>query len=80
MVQKTRNYGEVCQMGGFNPVGAPNTVYYPLGLVTTPQNMFRTMLRQNRDSRRPETRDCGLCVDDVFAVGAKEMPPPATYK
>ena len=29
-------------MGGFNPVGAPNTVYYPLGLVTTPQNAFWT--------------------------------------
>ena len=30
-------------MGGFNPVGAPNTVYYPLGLVTTPQNTFWTI-------------------------------------
>ena len=29
-------------MGGFNPVGAPNTVCYPLGLVTTPQNAFWT--------------------------------------
>ena len=29
-------------MGGFNPVGAPNTGYYPLGLVTTPQNAFWT--------------------------------------
>ena len=24
-------------MGGFNAVGAPNTVYHPLGLVTTPE-------------------------------------------
>ena len=30
-------------MGGFNPVGTPNTVHYPLGLVTTPQNAFWTM-------------------------------------
>ena len=29
-------------MGGFNPVGTPNTVCYPSGLVTTPQNTFRT--------------------------------------
>ena len=29
-------------MGGFNPVGTPNTGYHPLGLVTTPQNTFRT--------------------------------------
>ena len=31
-------------MGGFNPVGTPNTVYYPLGLVTTPQNAFWTQV------------------------------------
>ena len=31
-----------CQMAGFVPVGTSNTVYYPLGLVTIPQNTFRT--------------------------------------
>ena len=36
-------------MGGFNPAGAPNTVYYPLGLVTTPQNAFWTMLQNAVD-------------------------------
>ena len=37
-------------MGGFNPAGAPNTVYYPLGLVTTPQNTFRTTASTNLSS------------------------------
>ena len=41
-VQKTRDYGVIYQMGGFNPVGTPNTVQCPLGLVTTPQNTFWT--------------------------------------
>ena len=43
-MQKTRNHGVIHQMGGFDPVGAPNTVYYPLGLVTTPQNAFWTII------------------------------------
>ena len=44
LVQKTLNYGVVYQVGGFNPAGTPNTVHYPLGLVNTPQNTFRTQL------------------------------------
>ena len=31
-------------MGGFNPAGTPDTVHHPLGLVTTTQNTFRTMM------------------------------------
>ena len=31
-------------MGGFDPAGTPNTVCHPLGLVTTPQNTFRTSM------------------------------------
>ena len=42
LVWKTRNSGVFYQMGGFNPAGTPNSVYYPLGLVTTPQNTFWT--------------------------------------
>ena len=41
-VQKTRNYGVICQMGGFDPAGTPNTGCHPLGLVTTLQNAFWT--------------------------------------
>ena len=30
-------------MGGFDPVGTPNTVHHPSGLATTPQNAFWTV-------------------------------------
>ena len=36
-MQKTHDHGVVYQMGVFDPVGEPNTVHYPLGLVTTPK-------------------------------------------
>ena len=42
-------------MGGFNPVGTPNTVYYPLGLVTTPQNTFWT------EKKSSKIEDCCVC-------------------
>ena len=35
-------------MGGFNPVGTPNTVCHPLGLVTTPQIAFWTEIIKSR--------------------------------
>ena len=36
------------ELGGFDPAGTPNTVCYPLGLATTPQNTFRTMGHQKQ--------------------------------
>ena len=44
LVQNALNYGVVRSNGAFNHVGATNTVCYPLGLVTTPQNTFWTGL------------------------------------
>ena len=47
-------------MGGFNPVGAPNTVCYPLGLVTVgikelPQSL---QARGGRQADRNNKKEC----------------------
>ena len=62
-------------MGGFDPVGTPNTVHHPSGLATTPQNAFWTVpagCTQRSFLRAGWVRETGSWGEELFGAEVQQ--------